>query len=181
MPVITARLERARNDLPPGHALQRLTQKVHGHRISFSDPPRGVEHNHPAGQKIDQVIETVGNFFLFNLSLTALFLEAGQLTAELRHLPLQHFVGGHQPLGQILKQVKALIARAIRFTCGARRRRTQTDHVSPCTGGGLLGNGRCTLSHGALPLSCYGFLARGHCLISVFARRVPIWFSFIIQ
>ncbi|MNP44436.1 hypothetical protein D3C76_1382990 [compost metagenome] len=107
--VILARGEATGDHLAPQLTEQRLAQQLAGCRVGFAHQPLVVDHHHPAGQQVEQVLQAVGQALLLVQFSHALGTYHGQLALELADAGFEHAVGLVELGGYLVEQGECLL------------------------------------------------------------------------
>ncbi|MNP08662.1 hypothetical protein D3C76_1007410 [compost metagenome] len=106
--VILARREAAGDHLAPEHAHQRLAEQPARRRIGLTHHALAVDDDDAAGQQVEQVLQAVGQAFLFRQLLHALGADQGQFALQLGDACLQQAVGLAELAGHLVEQGESL-------------------------------------------------------------------------
>ncbi len=109
MTVVFTRSKAAGDHLAPQLTFQRRTQQLTGGGVSLADKTMGVDHDHAARQQVEQVLQAIGQAFLFRQLGHALGTDHGQLALELGDPRLEHAVGIGELRRHLVEQVEGLL------------------------------------------------------------------------
>ena len=93
MAIIFARGKAAGDHMTPQLALQGQAQQLAGCRIGLTDATTIINHDNPARQQIQQVLQAIGQPFFLGKLGHALRTDHRQLAGQLRDTGLQQAVG----------------------------------------------------------------------------------------
>ncbi|MNW65769.1 hypothetical protein D3C74_441820 [compost metagenome] len=95
--------------MAPQLADQRLAEQFAGGRVGFAYQALAIDHDHPTGQQVQQVLQAVGQAFLFAQFIDALGADHRQLALEFADPGFEQAVGLAQLAGHLIEQGEGLL------------------------------------------------------------------------
>lgn len=108
MTIVLAGRKTPCNDMAPQLALKGQPEQFAGRGIGFAHDALGVNDDDAARQEIQEVLQAVGQAFLFRQLLHALGTDHRQLTLEFSDPGFEHAVGIGQLARHLVEQGKSL-------------------------------------------------------------------------